>query len=429
MPRRLRYALAAPALLLLGACAEDAPLDSLDPAGPYARMIDDLVDPVFWIAAIVFFGVQIGTLAIAWHFRRRPGDDELPTQTHGNFKLEIGWTILPALILAGVAVATVLTILDLEDHPDGALEVTVIGNQWWWEYRYYLDGFDPDTDYDPEIDPSIEAVNNREGKTAKSADLITATQLVVPAGKEIHLSITSRDVVHSFWIPRLNGKRDAAPNRMSPWKITADEPGVYWGQCTEFCGLSHSRMRMQVVALEPAEFDAWLEEALQPRQAPTPAAQAWLDQQIALEAGEEIAEDDILPAPDSTSEERGMVAFRQQCSRCHQVNGINDTIYEGAEQASEAAPDLSLFANRTTYAGGIFHLYNPDGTVNRPQLEAWLRNPPAEKAMAPNADDPTLSRGMPNLNLSEAQIDDLVDFLMTLGPKPSDAVILASEVE
>ena len=90
---------------------------------------------------------------------------------------------------------------------------------------------------------------------------------------------------------------------------------------------------------------------------------------------------------------------------------------------------LSMFANRTTYAGGIFYLYRPDGSLNRPQLEAWLRNPPQEKAMAPNDDDPTLSRGMPNLNLSEAAIDDLVEFLITLGPKPSDAIIQATEVE
>jgi hypothetical protein len=88
-----------------------------------------------------------------------------------------------------------------------------------------------------------------------------------------------------------------------------------------------------------------------------------------------------------------------------------------------------MFANRTTYAGGIFDLYHPDGTVNRPQLEAWLRNPPAEKAMAPNVDDPTLSRGMPDLGLTEDQIDDLVEFLLTLGPAPADFVIAGTEVE
>jgi mono/diheme cytochrome c family protein len=111
------------------------------------------------------------------------------------------------------------------------------------------------------------------------------------------------------------------------------------------------------------------------------------------------------------------------------VFGVNDDIYKGAEQVSGAAPNLTLFANRTTYAGGIFNLYNPDGTLNRPQLEAWLRNAPAEKAMAPNIDEPTLSRGMPALGLDEATIDDLVEFLQTLGPKPSQAVIEATEVE
>ena len=426
-----RVGLLVVATSLLSACASDAELDSLDPAGPDARRIDNLVTPVFIIAGVVLLFVAAATIYSIRRFRAsRYAEGDFPEQLHGNTKLEIGWTIVPALILAGIAVFTVAEIQNLNDFSEeDSLDVVVVGNQWWWEYRYYLDGFDPDTDYDPEIDPSIEPVQNREGKTQKTADLITATQLVVPAGKEIHLTVTSRDVVHSFWIPRLNGKRDAVPNRMSPWKLTADEPGVYFGQCTEFCGLSHSRMRMQVVALEPSEFEAWLEDALQPRKAPTADAQAWLDQQVAIESGEEIAEDDLIPAPDGTAAERGMVAFRQQCSRCHEVNGINDTIYEGAEQASGAAPNLSLFANRTTYAGGIFNLYSPDGTVNRPQLEAWLRNPPAEKAMYPNTADPMLARGMPNLGLSEAQIDDLVEFLLTLGPKPSDAVIQATEVE
>ncbi|HEX7097076.1 MAG TPA: cytochrome c oxidase subunit II [Acidimicrobiales bacterium] len=416
---------------LLSACASDAELDTLDPAGPNARRLDNLINPVFGIAGFVLLFVGAATIYCMYRFRAsRYPDGDFPEQLHGNTKLEIGWTVVPALILAGVAVFTVAELQNLNDFSEeDTLDVVVVGNQWWWEYRYYLDGFDPDTDYDPAIDPSSEPVRNREGMTAKEPDLITATQLVIPAGREVHLSITSRDVVHSFWIPRLNGKRDAAPGLVTPWKIEADEPGVYFGQCTEYCGLSHSRMRMQVVALTPEEFDAWLQEAMQPRKAPTAAAQAWLEQQIKLEAGEEIPEDELLPAPDSTPAERGMVAFRQQCSRCHEVNGINDTIYKGAEQVSGAAPNLSLFANRTTYAGGIFNLYNADGTLNRPQLEAWLRNPPAEKAMAPNNEDSTQSRGMPNLNLSEAQIDDLIEFLITLGPKPSDAVIQATEVE
>lgn len=369
MPRRLRYALAAPALLLLGACAEDAPLDSLDPAGPYARMIDDLVDPVFWIAAIIFFGVQIGTLAIAWHFRRRPGDDELPTQTHGNFKLEIGWTILPALILAGVAVATVLTILDLEDHPDGALEVTVIGNQWWWEYRYDLDG---------------------DGE----AEIVTANDLVIPAGEPVSLSIESRDVVHSFWIPRLNGKRDAVPGRSHPLLLQADHPGVYRGQCTEFCGLSHAYMRMRVVALDPAEYAEW-----------------------------EAAQQEGARVPSSELAQEGMEIFRSTCSSCHLVRGEggNEDIFDGAALVAGAAPDLTHFASRGSFAGAMFDLYEDlDGNgeidtdeigekMNYADLKAWLKDAPGQKPMSP--DD---GRGMPNLNLSDAQVDALVAYLETL---------------
>src|SRR5690606_12094726 len=140
--------------------------------------------------------VNLGILFVAWKFRRHRGDDVLPTQTHGNTKLELGWTILPALLLAGVGGASVLTLLDLEEKPDDAIEVTVIGQQWWWEYRYDVDGDGED-------------------------DIVTANDLVIPAGHQIDLSIESRDVIHSFWIPRLNGKRDAVPGRTHPLQIEA----------------------------------------------------------------------------------------------------------------------------------------------------------------------------------------------------------------
>jgi cytochrome c oxidase subunit 2 len=418
------------ATTVLAACGDSGKeLNTFDPQGPSARSIDDLMTWVFIVAGIVLVLVFAVTLYMMVRFRAsKHPEGEFPEQLHGHMKAEIGWTIVPALILAGVAVFSVANYSKLNQyHEDEALDVVVVGNQWWWEYRYYFDGFDHDTDYDPDIDVSIEG-GTYEGKIEKHPDLITATQLVVPAGREIDLTITSRDVIHSFWIPKLNGKRDAVPGRMAPWKIEADEPGVYFGQCTEFCGLSHSRMRMQVVAMTPADFDAWVDEVSQGAKAPTPASQAWLDQQRDPNYTD-IPDDEKLDAPTETPAERGLTAFRAQCSRCHEVFGINDDIYKGAEQVSGAAPNLTFFANRTTYAGGIFNLYNADGTLNRPQLEAWLRNPPAEKAMAPNLDDATKSRGMPNLGLDEATIDDLVEFLQTLGPKPSEAVIQATEVE
>jgi cytochrome c oxidase subunit 2 len=370
MPRRLRAAVVVPLVLLLGACADKAPLDTLEPKGPQARSIDNLVNPVFIIAGVVFFAVQLGVLALAWRFRRRKDDDgSLPTQTHGNFKLEIGWTILPALLLAGVGGASVLTLLDLEDHPEGAREITVIGQQWWWEYRYDVDGDGED-------------------------DIVTANDLVIPAGEPISLAIESRDVIHSFWIPALNGKRDAVPGRSHPLLIEADEPGVYRGQCTEYCGLSHGYMRMRVVALPADEYAAWEERQ---------------------QEGAQVPDDELA--------EEGMETFRTTCSSCHLVSGDggNEDLFAGTAQVSGAAPNLTHFASRGIYAGGVYDLWvDQDGNgeidldelgeeLNVADLEAWLRDPPDRKPMAP--DD---SRGMPNLNLTDEQIDALVAYLETL---------------
>ncbi|HEY9555410.1 MAG TPA: cytochrome c oxidase subunit II [Acidimicrobiales bacterium] len=368
MSRRVRASLLAPLVLFLASCAKDAPLDSLDPAGPRAKSIDDLQNPVFAIAGVVFLAVNLGVLFLAWKFKRRKDDHTLPHQTHGNTKLELGWTILPALLLAGIGGASVLTLLDLEEKPDDSMQVTVVGQQWWWEYQYDVDG---------------------DGET----DITTANDLVIPAGRNIDLDIESRDVIHSFWIPRLNGKRDAVPGRSHPLQMSADEPGVYRGQCTEFCGLSHGYMRMRVVALEPSEFEAWQDAQLDGAEMPT--------DELALE-GREI--------------------FRTTCSSCHLVEGEggNEDLFEGSAQVSGAAPNLTHFMSRGTFAGAVFDLWTDiDGngevdidehgdTLNEAQLKAWLRDPPAEKPMyAP-------TRGMPNLELSEAQIDALVAYLETL---------------
>jgi cytochrome c oxidase subunit 2 len=370
MPRRLRAAVLVPLVLFLGACAQDAPLDGLDPQGPKARAIDNLFNPVLMIAGVVFFAVQLGVLFVAWKFRQRKDDDgSLPHQLHGNFKLEIGWTILPALLLAGVGGASVLTLLDLGDKPDDAQQVTVIGQQWWWEYRYDVDG---------------------DGKD----DIVTANDLVIPAGKAIDLQITSRDVIHSFWIPKLNGKRDAVPGRVHPLVIEADKPGVYRGQCTEFCGLSHAYMQMRVVALDEGDYAEW--EANQQEGARLPT--------------------DNLAAD-------GLETFRTTCSSCHHVSGVggNDDLFNGAALVSGAAPNLTHFASRGVFAGGTRDLWvdqNDNGEIdvdeiggqlNVAALEAWLRNPPGEKPMYPEG-----SRGMPNLGLSEEQIDALVAYLETL---------------
>ena len=368
--RHGKVALLAPLVLALAACANNAPLDTLNPKGPDARAIDQLVDPVFAIAGVVFLLVQFGVLFLAIKFRQRKDDDgSLPPQVHGNVKLEIGWTILPALVLAGVGAASVFTILDLADTPKDAQEITVIGQQWWWEYRYDVDDDGED-------------------------DIVTANDLVIPAGQPIALTITSRDVIHSFWIPALNGKRDAMPGREHPLTIEADEPGVYRGQCTEFCGLSHGYMQMRVVALSPDDYEAWQANQL---------------------TGSEVPTDSLAKA--------GMDQFRTSCSGCHLVGGDggNENLFKGAAQVSGAAPNLTHFASRGVFAGSIFDLWvDQDGNdevdaseiggqLNVADLKKWLRDPPGEKPMYAEG-----SRGMPNLNLTEQQIDALVAYLKTL---------------
>ncbi len=361
--------------------------------GPEADFLANLINPVFAVAGVVFVLVLGGTLFVVLKFRARDDDDaeEIPRQIHGNMRLELGWTFLPALILLGVAIATVVGVFRLAEKPsEDALRVQVIGQQWWWEYRYDLDR---DGAYD---------------------DVTTANDLVIPAGREVDLSITSRDVIHSFWAPRLNGKRDAVPNRDHPWRLEAERPGEYVGQCTEFCGLSHAEMRIKVIALTTGQFDRWADGQQEQARA--------------------------FAADDTSLAGQGAALFNQQlCSSCHLIEGVNDdkvpngVIKDRNLQMSRRAPNLTHFMSRTTFAGAKFDLRkdtpecrklgvtwadDPDDLtrcLDRAALEAWLRNPPAEKAMAADpVPGKTGGRGMPNLNLDEAQIDQLIAYLTTL---------------
>jgi cytochrome c oxidase subunit 2 len=369
------------------------PLTSLAPEGPSAESIQKLVIPVTAIAGIVFVLVIGAIVFITWKFRERKDSDpdEFPSQIHGKTTLEIGWTILPALILAGIAVGTVMTIINLNREEPNSIKVQVAGQQWWWEYRYDV---------------------NNDGNYDGPEDITSATELVIPAGKPVQVTTTSNDVIHSFWIPGLNGKKDAVPGLYNPLKLQADEPGVFRGQCTEFCGLSHANMRMLVRAVSSSDYDAWVKNQLK----------------------------DHAADPTNPVAAEGKKVWQALCAQCHVIKGINDAKMKETPPPLVAgvAPDLTHFMTRGTFAGSIFNLYQPvssDGqplpmsdvaaagdpgavltggpvntaTVNRVTLEAWLRNAPALKPMYPQG-----GRGMPNLNLTEEQIDQLVAFLETL---------------
>ncbi len=393
--RRAAVVLGGFALTLTG-CAGNAPQDTWKPSGKYARSIDNLQEPIFVAAGVVGLVVFAAVVYCIVKFRERPGHDSIPHQSHGNPKVEISLTALSAAILLTVAVPTVNTLFEISNRPkDTALEVTVIGQQWWWEFQY---------------------------KTPGMEGIVTATELVIPVGKKVRLSVTSRDVIHSFWIPKLNGKRDAVPNRVQPLNMEATTPGIYEGQCTEYCGLSHANMRQRVVALSDADFATWVANQLKPAAKPAKVKDATTGELV------------------DTPQSGGEAAFIANCARCHQVNGLVDD--KGDPQNSKAdeqlvsgaAPNLTHLMSRSVFAGGMFDLSlpsaacspktakytaehptgTPDGCLNRADLEAWLRNAPAVKPMYSIQNKDKLYRGMPNLNLSEADIDKLVAYLTTL---------------
>ena len=371
MLRRRHAGILAAVGLLVAGCADNAPQDTLDPAGPSARTIDNLFTPVLWIAVAVFVLVQGLIVGFIIKYRQKKGDEEsLPGQIHGNTRLEVSWTILPAVVLAGVAVFTVPVIFELNEKPDSGIEVAVEGQQFWWSYRY----------------------DAAAGATVRPFE--TANELHIPAGEPVYLTLTSNDVIHSFWAPRLNGKRDVVPGRVHHWTLEADEPGVYAGQCAEFCGTSHANMRLKVVAHDRTGYDDWLTdqqregtepaEIVEARQAPTTTT-------TTATATDGAAAEEDSPDGDPAT---GFALFEQKgCAGCHQVDGV----WEEVAADSPAAPNLTHLFDRDCFAGCIYNL------DDRNEMEAWLRDPQRKAGSL-----------MVIGQLTEAEIDDLYAYLRTL---------------
>jgi cytochrome c oxidase subunit 2 len=359
--------------LLLAACsAEDNGQNSLKPEGPQADKIDRLFIPVFWISVVVGVLVLGAVVVFALRFRYRSGKNENPKQIHGSTPLEIGWTIVPALILAVVAVPTIITIFDLNKEPTGdVVNVTAVGKQWWWEFKY------------PE------------------QDVVTANELVIPAGRPVRVNLTACDeslpnkcnVIHSFWVPELNGKRDVVPGRKTFTTIEADKPGTYLGQCAEYCGLSHANMRFRVIAKEPSEFDRWIGEQ---QQGPT----------VPFQIGTGAQTQPAGPAQE-------LMSTKFQCTNCHSV---------GDSKVSSYGPNLTHLASRTTFASGYYEL-------TRGRLVDWVHNAPGlipmqskacrepgEPAAGKCVGMPSFSRdtpaGQPTMTQQEAE--QIADYLLQL---------------
>jgi cytochrome c oxidase subunit II len=437
--RRL-FAAALPALFAVAfaACSTAAyPNSVFTSSTEYNREIGFLFRIIIWLGTFVFVFVEGLLLYVIWRFRRR-SDDDRPEHVHGNTTLEIAWTATPALILAFIAVPTVRTIFRTQAKATAdALQVEVIGHQWWWEFRY----------------PQYK--------------IVTANELYLPVGRKVNFSLKSQDVIHSFSIPRLGGKRDLVTNHTNFLWFTPDSIGeqALNGMCAEYCGTSHANMRFKVFTVTPADFASWAAHQQTPAAfgavaapaqpatttavaaalavpassphaggptVPVPATPSMAGHDMAAmnaqtppaQAGEFIAfpRDKIpafavpqTPLPDvqfndalKGDPDRGRQLLTQgqgACLGCHTI--VGNPVMQG-----QIGPNLTHVGSRTTIAGGIY----PNDTQH---LSRWIKN---ARWMKPGVIMPTIGKGQydpilkANLKqgLSDEQIADIVAYLQAL---------------
>lgn len=380
LPRRPVRALAVAVFAVLAGCRGGTEFvqTTFHPVTEYGEAVNAVFYNTFaWTMGIMAVVFVLTAVAIV-RFRERPGAPP-PRQIHGNTMLEITWTIIPAIIVVFIGVPTVRTIFETQRRPaDDALVIEVIGHQWWWEFNY------------PEY------------------GVRTANVMYVPTGREIHLQMHSADVVHSFWIPRLGGKRDVNPlprtaegerPRYNHILFTVSEEGTYSGQCAEFCGASHAIMTKTAVAVAPAEFDEWVASM---RHEP-PAAVAPMDSVVAAQDTAAAAAGEtgqVASTPDDLLAEEGRTIFlRSACVACHAISG---TTAQG-----RVGPDLTRFALRPTVGAGA----RPNTQEN---VEAWIRDPRALKAGTLMPGTTTEAAGFPPTGLSDEEVRAVAAYLLSL---------------
>ena len=248
--RLLTAGLTAAAVLALAACGADTssyPNSTFEHTTEFNTAIDELWDQLLFWGTIVFVLVEVLLVYTIWRFRRRPG--VVAKHIHGNTTLELLWTLIPVVILAIIAVPTVRTIFRTQAKAvPNALQVEVVGHQWWWEFRY----------------PQYTSRNPANGRTDT---LVTANELFLPVGRTVNFTLRTADVLHSFWIPRLGGKRDLISNHTNFLWFTPDDSlgaNVFRGSCNEYCGASHANMLFRAFTVPAEEFERWAAHQVSP---------------------------------------------------------------------------------------------------------------------------------------------------------------------
>lgn len=276
----------------------------LDPASPSGVQVADLWWLMFFMGLIVYvvvMGVLLVPLFQQWWIVDQDDEptDAEPPLGQTPFILLSG-AVLPALILTMLLFFALDTQVEM-NGPEPELTIRVTGYQWWWGIEY------------------------------PKYDIVTANQIHIPTGQPVRLELRSADVIHSFWVPRLGGKRDLFPDREVTHRIEAEEAGIYRGQCAEYCGIQHANMAFRVVALPPDEFAAWVEDKQTP------------------------------PDPSGDLVERGREVFMEAaCMDCHRI--------EGTKAEGEIGPDLTYIGSRLTLGAGTVE-------NTRGNLSGWIVNP------------------------------------------------------
>jgi cytochrome c oxidase subunit II len=327
--------------LIATATFGQSPTNIFDPAGTPARDAFGLSMLVLSITLVIFLIVAGLLLYALIRFRHRSTDsDREPAQIYGSNQIELSWTVIPILIVVTLFLTTTRVILGTEaiPKPANAMDVTVIGHQFWWEYNY----------------PKL--------------GVVTANELHVPisdpaAPTPTYLTMSSADVSHSFWVPRLAGKMDLIPNRINIMWIDPDATGLYLGQCAQYCGTQHAKMLLRVYAQTPQDFAAWIEQQKKPAQQEFPGNAAATEGQT--------------------------VFMKNACINCHTIKG---TVATG-----RFGPDLTHLASRDTIASGPIQ-NTPDN------LRKWVQDP---NSMKPGS-------LMPSMHLDDHDLDVITAYLSQL---------------
>ena len=310
-----------------------------DPGSPQARAVANLWWWMLAVGGAIWIGVTAASLYAAFARRGHREADELlhvPPETHHRLERVVSFAVLATIVILVGFLAYDFTVgRALAQHPERGMTIDVTGHQWWWEVLYE----NPDP----------------------SRRLLTANEIHVPVGEPVQFKLRAADVIHSFWAPNLNGKRDLVPGYMSTIWFKADTPGVYRGQCAEFCGLEHAKMAFYVVADPRPKFNAWLAAASQSHQTPT----------------------------DSTLLSGERVFLSSGCAVCHAISGT--------QAFATVGPNLSHFGSRLTIAAGTL----PN---TRENVARWIFNPQLIK--------PGVI--MPRVPLQPAQLSAVAAYLESL---------------